>query len=228
MQRCILVLCLLVSPAAPALPPAFPGPTSDLVDLVRPITTEVRFADGAVQRNRGSGFVIGDRYYTAYHNLQALPGLIVEHRILLGGEIVEPLAVDVGHDLAVFVLPASLCAAWCNDLVPETADFRLDTVMWLESASSNPRWERARVRNVAFKGPPEATRQDVCDANLIIEIETPFIPGDSGGPVFDPDTGTVVGLIQGSFEDQEGHSTGYFKPVSCVHARLGARGRPVR
>ena len=49
-----------------------------LAALVHPITTTIRYADGAEQRNRGSGFVVGNRFYTASHNLAAGPGQIVQ------------------------------------------------------------------------------------------------------------------------------------------------------
>lgn len=220
MLRGFLAAWLTAPLAALAIPPATPWQAADLVAVVQPITTEIRFADGALQRNRGSGFVIGDRYYTAYHNLQAAPGIIVEQRILLAGQEVTPAAVDVGHDLAVFVVPASVCRSWCNGLALNEDGLGVERVMWLSGSGAEAHWQRARVRNLAFKAAPVAHHDAGCDADLIVEIDAPFVPGDSGGPVFDPGSGRVVGLIQGSFEDRAGRTTGYFKPAACVRARL--------
>ena len=108
----LLYLLLFVSMSAIAIESPFDE--GQLNKIVRPITTTVSFADGGLQRNRGNGFVIGQRFYTAYHNIQSPAGTIVHQHTEIGGFRVQPSAVDVEHDLAVFELPRDLCRSWCN------------------------------------------------------------------------------------------------------------------
>lgn len=189
-------------------------------ELVQPIVTTIRYGDGSEQRNRGSGFVIGSRFYTAYHNLQAGALPVVGYEIELGDHAVRPLTVDAEHDLAVFEIPPALCARWCNDRLLEPGGGDATRVVWLQLVADGVVWRQGRVSNVAFKAPlPEGTSGQ-CEQNLVVEVDEAFAPGESGGPVFDADTGAVVGLIQGSFQHADGRETGYYKPARCVLDRL--------
>lgn len=189
--------------------------------LVQPITTTIVYSNGEEQRNRGNGFVIGDRFYTAYHNIQPAAQEIDFYRVELGGLSVQPLVVDIDHDLAAFEIPRALCLAWCNDLEfdlisPEA----VEAVSWIRLEHGAQVWKRARVSNLAFKADLAGAAVGDCEDNLIVEIDQPFVPGSSGGPVFDATSGAIVGLIQGSFESRHGRVTGYYKPAQCVLARL--------
>jgi hypothetical protein len=84
--------------------------------------------------------------------------------------------------------------------------------------------QEGRVLNYAFLGDPSASSDPYgmqgCKANLIVEVDTPFMPGSSGAPVLDTATGRIIGIIQGSIEHAAGRS-GYFKPIHCVASLVG-------
>jgi serine protease Do len=44
-----------------------------------------------------------------------------------------------------------------------------------------------------------------------LELDVPIIPGESGGPVFDPYSGTVVGLVQSRFDEER--AIGFAIPI---------------
>ena len=217
----LLYLLLFVSMSAIAI--GSPFDEGQLNKIVRPITTTVSFADGGLQLNRGNGFVIGHRFYTAYHNIQSPAGTIVHQHTEIGGFRVQPSAVDVEHDLAVFELPRDLCRSWCNGRrmdLPGAAH----KVAWLQPVEGDEEisiWRWGNVNNLAFKSQGAEEGLTECERNVVIEVDEPFYPGSSGGPVFDAHSGAIVGLIQGSFEREDGNSTGYYKPVECLLARLG-------
>ena len=61
--------------------------------------------------------------------------------------------------------------------------------------------------------------------NDALEIDVPIIPGESGGPVFDAESGDVIGLAESRFDDER--AIGFATPVDdakkfIAHAR-GAR-----
>jgi hypothetical protein len=62
-------------------------------------------------------------------------------------------------------------------------------------------------------------------SSLIVEVDTPFMPGSSGALVLDTATGRIIGIIQGSFEHTTGRS-GYFKPIHCVAPLVGQTFQP--
>lgn len=191
----------------------------------RPITTTIHYANGDEQRNQGIGFVVGSRFFTAYHNIQSGSAEVTVRQIMIGGTAVEPAAVDIAHDLAVFEIPNELCPIWCNDLefgsqTPESTT----AVVWARLEGEQRIWKQGRVNNLAFKAAVIDNTSAGCEHNLIVEIDQPFIPGSSGGPVFDAASGVIVGLIQGSFETQFGEVTGYYKPSQCVMSRVEKMG----
>jgi S1-C subfamily serine protease len=216
-----LYLLLLVSMSVLATASAFGE--GQLNQIVRPITTTVSFDDGGLQMNRGNGFVIGHRFYTAYHNIQSPAGNIVHQHTEIGGFRVQPLAVDAEHDLAVFELPPDLCRSWCNGR-QFASSVAAQQVTWLQPVDGDREisvWRYGNVSNLAFKSQGEDESLAECERNVVVEVDEPFYPGSSGGPVFDARSGAIVGLIQGSFEREDGESTGYYKPVECLLARLG-------
>ena len=190
--------------------------------VVRPIMTTLYFADGGYQQNRGNGFIVGDLFFTAYHNIHA--DLDVVRKVVeLGGVSVQPSSVDIEHDLALFNVPKQLCAKWCNE--GRFTDFPAGTqVTWVDDidhVANKQAWRSGHVSNRAYKSAVEDGLPAGCEDNLVVEVDVPFYPGNSGGPVFDLESGSIVGLIQGSFERLSGMTTGYYKPVECVLERLG-------
>jgi S1-C subfamily serine protease len=59
--------------------------------------------------------------------------------------------------------------------------------------------------------------------NGTMEIDVPIIPGESGGPVFDADTGEVIGLAESRFDDER--AIGFATPVDIVARFLAAHTR---
>jgi S1-C subfamily serine protease len=47
--------------------------------------------------------------------------------------------------------------------------------------------------------------------NDTIELDLPVIPGESGGPVFLADSGSVIALAQSRFDDE--HAIGFGIPI---------------
>jgi len=218
-RRLLLMSAVLAAAFSHAIVPAWTGPGSE--SLVKPITTTIRYADGGQQRNQGAGFVVGTRFYTAFHNIQAAPQQVLTRRIVIGTVSVEPFAIDVEHDLAVFEVPPELCDRWCNDLAIDRFQ-PTDTaaVAWIRLDGDSQLWKQGQVTNVAFKAPLATDTIGGCEDNLVVEVDKPFIPGSSGGPVFDATSGAIVGIIQGSFTTMNGRVSGYYKPLQCVASRL--------
>lgn len=50
--------------------------------------------------------------------------------------------------------------------------------------------------------------------NGTIEIDVPIIPGESGGPVFDAQSGAVVGLAESRFDDER--AIGFATPIDII------------
>jgi S1-C subfamily serine protease len=59
--------------------------------------------------------------------------------------------------------------------------------------------------------------------NGTIEIDVPIIPGESGGPVFDAQTGLVIGLAESRFDDER--AIGFATPVDIIVRFLAAHPR---
>ena len=55
------------------------------------------------------------------------------------------------------------------------------------------------------------------------EIDVPVIPGESGGPVFDAQTGDVIGLAESRFDDER--AIGFATPVDIIAPFLAAHAR---
>jgi S1-C subfamily serine protease len=193
------------------------GDIRDMGSMVRPIMTTLYFADGAFQQNRGNGFIVGDLFFTAYHNIHT-DRAVVEKVVELGGVAVQPSLVDREHDLALFKVPPQLCAKWCNK--DQLSDLPAGAqVIWVDDVddiTNEQAWRSGNVRNQAFKSAVDDGLPVGCEHDLVVEVDVPFYPGNSGGPVFDLQSGSIVGLIQGSFERPGGMTTGYYKPVECV------------
>ena len=56
--------------------------------------------------------------------------------------------------------------------------------------------------------------------NGAIELDVAIIPGESGGPVFDADSGAVIGIAESRFEDER--AIGFATPIDEANAFLRA------
>ena len=228
----VLMTAVLMTSAAPASDEHGPPPPdprlTDLERIIRPLKTVTETADGRRELTLGTGFIVGRHYFTVEHNLAgAVAPPDAAKTIYLEGTAVAPSFADAGTDLAVFALPDGLCQRYCNDLAlvdgPEL--LRDQKVYWLpgQDADGKHTWQEGRILHYGIKGDgpaPDGTGPlQGCDGNLIVEVDTPFMSGSSGGPVLDAATGGIVGIIQGSVE-RGGVRSGYFKPVSCLTSVL--------
>ena len=196
---------------------------------VHHIVTTTHYADGYSEVRHGTGFVVGRRFITVYHNVDVLRDHgIWERRIELGGVEVEPAIVDGPNDIAIFNVPESLCATWCNDRDPATVGADLEKsqpIGWYEFVSpiESRQWRQARVIEVMFKNYRGPAVDTVCDSDVVITVDKPFYPGSSGGPVWDLASNRLLGMVQGSFVRESGEQVGYYKPFSCVQPLLTGR-----
>jgi hypothetical protein len=200
----------------------------ELARIIRPITTITEFRNGKREFLRGNGFVVGRRYFTVHHNLgPAASSAPATMQTYLDGVPISPSYASAETDVAVFDLPADLCEQHCNDLsfgeMPELERDR--RIYWVRTIDGTVAFDEGRVRHIALMGnaplAPDAGGVQACRGNLIVEVDTPFVTGSSGAPVWDARTGRIIGIIQGNLERQ-GVRSGYFKPISCVVPLVGA------
>jgi S1-C subfamily serine protease len=78
--------------------------------------------------------------------------------------------------------------------------------------------EHLGTKTSLFAGRVSALRPDA------LELDVPVIPGESGGPVFDAQTGVVVGLAESRFDDEK--AIGFGVPIEDAVKFLRGRLRP--
>ena len=200
---------------------------------VHHIRTRTNYATGYSEVRHGTGFVVGRRFITVFHNIDVLPKQGSWTReIQLGGVIVEPAIVDALNDIAVFDVPEELCPSWCNqrELASIGADLeRSQRIGWYEFVSPQDarQWRQARIIEVMFKNHRGRAADTACDSDVVIAVDRPFYPGSSGGPVWDLASNRLLGMVQGSFVRESGQQVGYYKPFSCVQSLITGRIGPV-
>lgn len=59
--------------------------------------------------------------------------------------------------------------------------------------------------------------------NGAIEVDVPIIPGESGGPVFDVESGDVIGIAESRFDEER--AIGFATPVETIRRFLAAHPR---
>lgn len=196
---------------------------SELDKFVHPITTVTEFIGGQEERNRGSGFVVGNQFFTVQHNLTtSFPSLRVKSTSFIDGmSVTKPLFMDVEQDVAVFELPERLCVKHCNmkevDYTPNLSKQR--KVYWLRKFQEEFILKEAKIVNAVTFGDLHKPADLTCGSQSVILVDQPFVPGSSGSPLMDAETDKIIGVIQGSV-DENGISRGYFKPIHCVLAML--------
>lgn len=190
--------------------------------LVQPITTVTEFVGGQQEKNRGSGFVVGNHFITVHHNLTtAFPSLRVKSTSFIDGMSVStPIYANERADVAVFELPDKLCVKHCNQTevayAPDLSPGR--SVYWLRKFEDDfILKEAAIIKQVAFGNTNQVA--STCGDNAVMLVDAPFIPGSSGSPIMDAETGKIIGIIQGSVGEND-DARGYFKPINCVLAMM--------
>jgi hypothetical protein len=204
------------------LPVQFGLSLGDLVRITQPIAVISEFPDGRKQLNLGTGFIVGSRYFTVHHNLTPISSSPSWKKITyLDGIPFTPSYVDIEQDVAIFDIPDDMCEKYCNEyLLNKVPTFEPgQKIIWLRKSNGDLALREGKILNYAYigdvPGPLGSHEMENCDANLIVEVDTPFLQGSSGSPVLDAITGQIIGIIQGSLEGGGGRS-GFFKPINCV------------
>ena len=201
---------------------------------------------------RGTGFVIGDGFLIAT-NAHVLPDAVAsENRetlvIVVPGEgeqgtvrAVRKLADERSRDLALLrletgaALPALTLAA--RERVQEGQEIAFTGFPIGSVLGMTPVTHRGIVSAITPIGIPQANSRDLNPALIrslskdvfrVYQLDATAYPGNSGSPVFDPQTGEVIGVINMVFvkstkesvlSDPSGIS--YAIPVEYLHKLLG-------
>lgn len=196
---------------------------------------------------RGTGFVIDDGQWvvTNHHVVdELLDPTVVEHYVVLHGQgkSVKTLkatieAIDPQHDLALLriqePLPSAVLAE--RDLLPVGTDialtgYPLGAVLGLYAST-----HRGYIASVSPDAIPTTQTQRLTtdmlsrleNPDLIYQLDATAYPGNSGSPIYRPETGEIVGVINKVFvvagkESAISTPTGisYAIPVVYVHKLL--------
>ncbi len=141
------------------------------------------------------------------HGARALRATIDERRSV----VARVVATDTANDLALVAID-----------VPQRTVARLGSSRALEpgmqvGVAGFPipdafADERLGVKTSVYAGRVSSTRRDS------LELDLPVIPGESGGPVFDAATGTVVALAESRFDDEK--AIGFGLPIDVARKFL--------
>lgn len=222
MKRKTLLRCLPGFALACCLPLPAAAALVEVIDQVKPSVVLVgthRPADSPRFRFRGTGFVVapGNRVVS---NLHVLPE--VGEEIEEGGQLVvqvrtgpssfqmrgaRVLAKDYLHDLTVLEIegpPVAALALGDSAMVREGQSlafmgFPIGSVLGYSAVT-----HRATVSSITPAHLPKPGAQQLSAAAIrsaretnfdIFQLDATAYPGNSGGPLFDPDSGKVVGVL---------------------------------
>lgn len=206
---------------------------------------------------RGTGFVVGDGNL-AVTNAHVLPGteqagdgsdLVVQVR--RGSELqmraATVLEVDRPRDLALLRFtgePAPALMLGDSDAVKEGQAIAFTGFPIGGALGFSPVTHRGMVSSITPIVLPSANDQRLSARSIrsmregafdIFQLDATAYPGNSGGPVFDPETGTVVGVInmvfvRGSRETALSQPSGitYAIPANFIGPLLQRHGQAVR
>ncbi len=197
----------------------------DTVERVKPAVVLVGTylaTDAPRFRYVGTGFVVGDglRVVTNAHVLSAIgaigamgadgPALVVQVRAGAGVWAMRParvLETVPEHDLALLQidgLPAAALKVVASDPVREGEDlafmgFPIGGLLGFSTVT-----HRATVSSITTMALPSPTGQQLSERAIrslragplqVFQLDATAYPGNSGGPLFDPRSGAVVGVI---------------------------------
>jgi serine protease Do len=238
--------------ASLCVPPAH----ADLPDTVASIKPSVlvvgtyRNTDSPRFRLRGTGFVVGDGNQ-AITNAHVLPeatenmaGMTIVVQVRRpGGELsmrqATLLEVDRVHDLALMRFEGASAPPMAirdSDTVREGQAVAFMGFPIGGALGFSPVTHRALISSITPAAMPTPTARSLNAATIrsvragpfdIFQLDGTAYPGNSGGPLFDPDTGEVLGVvnmvfIKGSRESALSHPSGisYAIPSKFVAALL--------
>ncbi|WP_420933441.1 S1 family peptidase [Alteromonas sp. A081] len=169
----------------------------------------------AAPRVLGTGFVVdtGEYAITNYHVVsQVLDPTIVENYVVLSGEgtkvrkiKAEIVKIDPKHDLALLKLSETLepSVLSSNELLPPGTDvaftgFPIGAILGLYPATHRGYISAITPDAIPARNADELTiamMKRLQSTSLIYQLDATAYPGNSGSPVYEPDTGNVVGVI---------------------------------
>jgi len=219
-RRALLVTLTVMLTSAVWLPPAH----ADLPDTVANIKPSIlvvgtyRNTDSPRFRMRGTGFVVGDGNL-AITNAHVLPeatenmegmSIVVQVR-RPSGELsmrqVTLLEVDRVHDLALMRFEGASAPAMRvrnSDTVREGQAVAFMGFPIGGALGFSPVTHRALISSIAPAALPTPNARTLNAATIrsvragpfnIFQLDGTAYPGNSGGPLFDPDTGEVLGVV---------------------------------
>lgn len=194
----------------------------DTVDRVKPAVVLVgsyRATDNPRFQYLGTGFVVGDglRVVTNAHVAQRVstegdnaPSLVVQVRSGANAWIMRParlIEANPDQDLALLHIegaPVPALSVAASDRVREGEDlafmgFPLGGVLGFAAVT-----HRATVSSITTMALPSPTSQQLNARAIrsmragpvqVFQLDGTAYPGNSGGPLFDPDSGAVLGVI---------------------------------
>jgi serine protease Do len=204
---------LLCAPAHADLP--------DTVARIKPAIVVVgsfRATDSPRFRLRGTGFVVGDgnQAVTNFHVLpestenMANATLVVQVR-RSGGELsmrqATVVRVDKVHDLALLRFegaPAPVLRVGDSEAAREGQSVAFIGFPIGGALGFSPVTHRAMISSITPAAIPTPTARQLNEATIrsvrsgpfnIFQLDGTAYPGNSGGPLFDPDSGDVLGVV---------------------------------
>ena len=214
--RCLLCLLALLLPAFPAC-----ADLADTIARIKPslvvVGTFNKLKSPAFAM-RGTGFVVGDGQLVATnaHVVPDAPGSEPGQDTLMvlarQGEQTRPyparlITRDVEHDLAVLrisgpALPALTLGA--SDAVREGQSVAFSGFPIGGALGFSPVTHRGMISSITPIAIPIGNSQDLKNKSIrrlrsgafpIFQLDGTAYPGNSGGPLFNPDSGEVLGVI---------------------------------
>lgn len=188
----------------------------DAVVFNRTITYEKSDNKTVEHNTKGTGFVMGDKYYTMDHVVSKYEKILINGALSLmvpiekekeitfiDGIPLEEIVNDKNADVAVFRLPKGLCVKYCNNLAYSTEPLEIGQQVYFIGNPSNT----GKVFRMARIGRLNVPKEMKGEYDGGIGLDTYAIMGDSGSPVFNM-KGKVIGAIQAV-----AGTMGYFKPI---------------
>ena len=210
------LLVIILMPLRPA--------RADLADTVALVTPSVvivgtyRATDNPRFRLRGTGFVAGSGN-TAITNAHVLPdasenqdgvSLVIQVRgarrewVMRGATL---LALDRVHDLALLRFDGAPVPAMVirdSDTVREGQSVAFTGFPIGGALGFSPVTHRGTVSSIVSAAVPAPTARQLTEATIrgaragdydVFQLDGTAYPGNSGGPLFDPDSGAVIGVV---------------------------------
>ncbi len=162
----------------------------------------------------GNGFVLGDKYFTAYHVYRQVFA-DRNKRLVVNGRVLNCLGFDTFSDVAVFQLP--------KELEDHMNDYEFDPNVRIYVGQrvliyGNPNGYFFTHSEGFFKEGVvrKLNKLSICNRGFV-DYNAFTIGGDSGSPVLDAETGDVLGAVVGVYEEKKGTfmgDIGAFVPIS--------------